>query len=131
MTTTNETITQVATLDNAQAWLATSENFTFCLDLLELSLVDDGDAECDAAVDALEEKFENVLAADGALERTFSFQFLEDGAVLTASNGPIFLSFDVTHKGLQFDAGHSNVTKEWKHLPKIALHTARWNRRNK
>lgn len=49
------------TLENAKAWEATAEKFTFCLDLLELSLVDDGDGFCDLTVNILEDLFEETL----------------------------------------------------------------------
>ena len=53
----------VATLSNAKAWDKTSEKFTFCLDLLRLSLVIDGDNFSAAMVDALEVRFERLLVS--------------------------------------------------------------------
>jgi len=52
----------VATLANAQEWQATNEKFIFCQDLLDLSLIDDGDRFTSRWVDRLEFKFEELLA---------------------------------------------------------------------
>ena len=54
---------EVTTLDNAILWHDTSEKFTFCLDLLELSLCKNGDSYCDHYVCELEDKFEKLLFA--------------------------------------------------------------------
>lgn len=48
---------KVGTRANAVVYAATPDRFTFCLDLLELSLVDDGASFCAALVNELEEWF--------------------------------------------------------------------------
>ena len=56
---------EVTTLDNAILWHDTSEKFTFCLDLLELSLCKNGDSYCDHFVCELEDKFAGLLVDNG------------------------------------------------------------------
>ena len=56
---------EVTTLDNAILWHDTSEKFTFCLDLLELSLCKNGDSYCDHYVCELEDKFAGLLVDNG------------------------------------------------------------------
>jgi hypothetical protein len=51
-----------ATRENAEAWKAATEKFTFCLDILELSLHADGDARCSVAVDRIEVMFEQMIS---------------------------------------------------------------------
>ncbi len=48
----------IATWKNAQAWYDTSEKFTFCIDLLEISAQRD---DADDQVEALEAKFEALI----------------------------------------------------------------------
>ena len=56
-----EKLEKLNTFENAKAWKATDEKFIFCLDLLELSLIDDGDGFCDLTVNSLEDLFEKTL----------------------------------------------------------------------
>lgn len=53
-------IEEVATLSNAKKWHAQSEQFIFCIDLLEMSA---HDLKADNAVNTLENRFEALLAA--------------------------------------------------------------------
>ena len=58
-------IVEVATVANAKEYFATpADRFVFCLDLLELSLVEDGDRFCDKWVNRLEDLFEEMKFAD-------------------------------------------------------------------
>lgn len=45
---------------NAKEYAATSEKFIYCLNLLDLSLVDDGDTFCDYWVNQLENRFDQL-----------------------------------------------------------------------
>lgn len=53
------TLSRVATLDNARQWARESEQFIFCIDLLEMSAHDD---QADWAVNTLEDRFAALLA---------------------------------------------------------------------
>jgi len=61
-------IVEVATVANAKEYFAllnfAPDRFVFCLDLLELSLVEDGDRFCDKWVNRLEDLFEEMKFAD-------------------------------------------------------------------
>jgi hypothetical protein len=52
-------IDEIATLANAQGWAKESEQFIFCIDLLEMSAHDD---QADSAVNRLEDRFEKLLS---------------------------------------------------------------------
>ena len=52
---------QAATLKNAIEWQALTDQFIFCLDLLDLSLEADGDRYCTRWVDKLEAEFEDMI----------------------------------------------------------------------
>ena len=60
MTTMTQKIIETATVANAKEYFATPDQFVFCLNLLELSLEDDGDLYCDDAVNRLEDVFEKI-----------------------------------------------------------------------
>ena len=65
MTTIQEKLVEVATVANAKEYFATpTDRFVFCLDLLELSLVEDGDGFCDTQVNRLENLFSQIKFAD-------------------------------------------------------------------
>lgn len=51
-------IEKLATLENAKAWHNTSEQFTYCIDLLEISAWADN---AERLVDRLEMQFEKLL----------------------------------------------------------------------
>ena len=51
----------VATQKFADEYAATDDKFIFCIDLLDLSLVDDGDRFCTKWVEALEDRFERYV----------------------------------------------------------------------
>lgn len=53
-----------ATSVNAKAYDDTEEKFTFCLDLLDLSLVDDGDTYSTLWVESLERAFDRILEVE-------------------------------------------------------------------
>ena len=55
------TLSVDVTLDQAIAWDFSTEKFTFCLDLLRLSLAIDGDNYCTFMVEKLEDKFDHIL----------------------------------------------------------------------
>ena len=61
-------IVEVATVANAKEYFAllnfSPDQFVFCLDLLELSLVEDGDWFCEKWVNRLEDLFEEMKFAD-------------------------------------------------------------------
>lgn len=61
MTAINQQIEQVATLENAQKYEQVGDKFVFCLNLLGLSLTENGDRFCDVAVMKLEDKFDALL----------------------------------------------------------------------
>ena len=44
-----------------KGYVETTEKFTYCLDLLNLSLVMDGDAKCAVLVDGLEDEIEQAI----------------------------------------------------------------------
>jgi hypothetical protein len=50
------------TMADAVKYQGEQDKFVFCLDLLELSLNEDGDDVCDHWVQQLENKFEKMLA---------------------------------------------------------------------
>jgi len=60
MTYIDKKIRKVATRDNAKEWYRTADSFVYCLELLELSLEEDGDQYCDNAVNKLEDIFDNL-----------------------------------------------------------------------
>jgi hypothetical protein len=60
MTYIDKKIRKVATRDNAKEYFATPNQFVYCLELLELSLEEDGDQYCDNAVNKLEDIFDNL-----------------------------------------------------------------------
>lgn len=53
-----ETLLANVTIEQAKAWAATEEKFTYCIDLLEISAHDEF---ADAWVNAIENKFEEIL----------------------------------------------------------------------
>lgn len=53
-------IRQVATLENARLYAATQDKFIFCLDLLDLSLMHNGDEYCAVRVEKLEDRFDII-----------------------------------------------------------------------
>ena len=57
-------IKDLATKGNAAKYAATYEKFIFCLDLLDLSLIGDGDEYCEFWVNKLEDRFD-VINANG------------------------------------------------------------------
>jgi hypothetical protein len=59
---THPKIALLATLENAQAWSATDEKFTYCIDLLEISA---HSRTAFALVNALEDAFEALLKMHG------------------------------------------------------------------
>lgn len=61
MTTINQRIEQVATLENAQKYEQLGDKFVFCMNLLDLSLTENGESFCDAVVMKLEDKFDALL----------------------------------------------------------------------
>jgi len=68
MTTVTQKIIETATVANAKEYFATPDQFVFCLNLLELSLEDDGDRFCDKAVNRLEDIFEQIEEVCGCSE---------------------------------------------------------------
>jgi len=65
MTYIDKKILKVASdIDNAKEYFATPDQFVFCLELLELSLEEDGDQYCDNAVNKLEDIFEAIEFED-------------------------------------------------------------------
>ena len=50
----------LVTIDNAKGYFETSEKFTYCLDLLDLSLVIDGDKFCAYWIEQLEKEFDDL-----------------------------------------------------------------------
>jgi hypothetical protein len=52
---------ETATMADALKYQATADKFVFCLDILELSLDEDGDGVCDHWVQQLENKFDSML----------------------------------------------------------------------
>lgn len=54
-------IDHLLTEENISDFIETDERFTFCLDLLGLSLVDDGDDYCTAQVNRLENAFDRAF----------------------------------------------------------------------
>jgi len=60
MTYIDKKIRKAATRDNAKEWYRTADSFVYCLELLELSLEEDGDQYCDNAVNKLEDIFDNL-----------------------------------------------------------------------
>ena len=63
MTTIQEKLVEVATVANAKEYFATPDQFVFCLDLLGLLLVEDGDRFCEKWVNQLEDLFEEIKFA--------------------------------------------------------------------
>lgn len=63
MTTINidQRIEQVATLENAHKYEQVGDKFVFCMDLLDLSLTENGERFCDVSVMKLEDKFDVLL----------------------------------------------------------------------
>ena len=51
----------LATLPNARAWAAKTDQFCFCLDLLDMSLVADGENTCNYWVNRLENEFDLLI----------------------------------------------------------------------
>lgn len=56
----NQIIEQVATPENVQKYHETTDKFVFCLDLMGLSLVLNSEKFCERAVNALEDRLENI-----------------------------------------------------------------------
>lgn len=56
---------EAATLDNARIWNGLTDQYVFCLDLLDLSLEFNHHSKCDRLVNQLEEAFEVLLQEAG------------------------------------------------------------------
>ena len=129
------TINEVATIENAKAYQATSEKFIFCIDLLEISA---HRSNADALVNALEDRFDDLLAEtiiqSSVVSETFGFQLITDakgGKFIRATNGPTVVQFRVLNAGMALDTDGSNVNRHYQHLPAVALAAARWWRHNR
>lgn len=64
-------IKHLLTESNLDGYLDTSEKFTFCLDLLDLSLAANGARYCELMVDRLENAFDRMLRAPLTGEKQF------------------------------------------------------------
>jgi len=56
-----DSIQEVLTVKNATEWFHSDEKFTYCLDLLGLSLAQDGDDLCRNEVNNLEQELELIM----------------------------------------------------------------------
>ena len=85
MTTIQEKLVEVATVANAKEYFATpADQFVFCLDLLGLLLVEDGDRFCEKWVNRLEDLFEEIKFADffeGPVDQKKIDEFIGSGEV--------------------------------------------------
>ena len=59
--TGKQSMSYTPTLADAKEWDATTEKFTFVLDLLELGLVTEGDSYCTAKIEAVEDAYDALL----------------------------------------------------------------------
>ena len=60
--TGTESRSYTPTLADAKEWGATTEKFVYVLDLLELSLVTEGDRYCTAKIEAVEDAYDALLS---------------------------------------------------------------------
>jgi len=59
--TGTESMSYTPTLPDAKEWGATTEKFTYVLDLLELGLATEGDRYCTAKIEAVEDAYDALL----------------------------------------------------------------------
>ena len=59
--TGTESLSYTPDLADAKAWDATTEKFTYVLDLLELGLATEGDSYCTIKVEAVEDAYDALL----------------------------------------------------------------------
>ena len=127
--TVTKRMEDVTTLANAKAYQDTSEKFIFCLDLLELSLTDDGDPYCDGEVNLLEDRFEWLLAnIDGKTTEQLRDIALRHEGNCNWISAAVYLRYaiEVYPAHLRWTAaGNVDVDRLETHLDKaIALHRA-------